>query len=106
MRVAAVTGPEASDMLRQMHGEDVAPVDSYVGRYRSATGRATLYISRFSSAEKADTLLEEVSDSSGRYPPGRCVCRRIDNAAGRGLRFQNRSRRRRCTVPGRPHRRC
>lgn len=34
-------------------------------RYRSATGNATLYLSRFASDEGADSLLNEMSESIG-----------------------------------------
>jgi hypothetical protein len=65
VRVDVMTGPEAASMLGRMHGEDVAPAESYVGRYQSETGNATLYMSRFASHVETDSLLNEMSESIG-----------------------------------------
>ncbi|MFV1988530.1 MAG: hypothetical protein ACC682_14730, partial [Gemmatimonadota bacterium] len=65
VRVDVMAGPQAADMLGQMHGEDVAPIESYVGRYRSETGNATLFLSQFAGEETADSLLSEMSESIG-----------------------------------------
>lgn len=65
LRVDVLEGPQAADMLGRMHGEEVAPIESYVGRYRSDAGNATLFLSQFASQATADSLLNEMSESIG-----------------------------------------
>jgi len=65
LRVDVMAGPQAAAMLGRMHGEDVAPIESYVGRYSGETGNATLFLSQFSTEETADSLLSEMSESIG-----------------------------------------
>jgi hypothetical protein len=70
LRVDVMAGQVAADMLGRMHGEEVAPTESYVGRYGSGTGSATLYMSRFARAETADSLLNEMSEKIGEGADG------------------------------------
>lgn len=65
LRVETLQGPQAARMLGKMHGGDVAPESSFVGRYRGEGGHATLYVSRFDTPGAADSILAEMSESIG-----------------------------------------
>lgn len=58
-------GSEAEALIRRLHGKDVAPVESYVGRYAGGGAEATLYVSRFPEAVLADSVLARMDSSIG-----------------------------------------
>lgn len=58
--VEVTVGPEARGLIGRLHRADVAPATSYVGRYRGGGWEAVLYVSRFSAAGQADSLVLEM----------------------------------------------
>jgi hypothetical protein len=65
LRADLMAGPEAAEMLGRMHGNEVAPVASWVARYQGPKGTATMYLSRFADPGQPDSLLAAMSDSIG-----------------------------------------
>lgn len=63
--VAITTGEAAKTMLRRLHGRDVAPASSHVGHYEGGGAQATLYISHFTDAAAADSMVKRMSRSLG-----------------------------------------
>lgn len=63
--VEVTEGPEAQAILRRLHGEEVAPRASYVGRYAGGGSEAVLYLSRFEAPAVADSLVARMSDAIG-----------------------------------------
>lgn len=64
--VAVTTGPDAEALIQRLHGRDVAPLASYVGRYEGGGADATLYVSRLGDSLAADSLVERMSEAIGR----------------------------------------
>lgn len=64
--VAITTGEPAKAIIRELHGQDVAPSNSHVGHYQGGGAEATLYVSHFAQAAVADSLIARMSRSIGR----------------------------------------
>jgi hypothetical protein len=67
-------GREAAEILGEMHEQDVAPSESYIGHYGTDAMGAVVYISRFGSPAEADS--QQVAMATG--------IRRADGASGYG----------------------
>lgn len=63
--VAVTTGDDAESLIRRLHGEDVAPMASAVGRYEGGGAQAMLYVSRFSHPAESDSILGAMDRSIG-----------------------------------------
>ena len=60
--VGVTAGADAERFIGRLHGEDVAPLNSYVGQYEGGGVAATLYLSQFPDSETADSLTNLMRD--------------------------------------------
>jgi hypothetical protein len=66
MPVVEVTvGEEANRLIGRLHGQDVAPLNSYVGEYRGGGAAATLYVSRMADSTVADLVVRRTAEAIG-----------------------------------------
>jgi hypothetical protein len=63
--VGVTAGADAERFIGRLHGEDVAPLNSYVGQYQGGGAAATLYLSQFPDSATADSLTTLMSDGIG-----------------------------------------
>ncbi len=63
-------GDEAAAILERMHEQDVAPTQSYIGHYGTDAMGAMIYVSRFASAEEADSQQVAMASGIGRGSGG------------------------------------
>jgi hypothetical protein len=61
----ARSGGEAAETIAEMHGQGVAPDESWVGFYQSGEVVARLYVSRFESADASGEQLTAMSERIG-----------------------------------------
>lgn len=69
-RVRVVEGTDAQAMIGKLHGEEVAPLASYVGHYGEDPAHTMLYKSRFEDAAAANEALEDMSSEIGEESSG------------------------------------
>ena len=65
-----ISGEEAKTRLAKLHGEDVAPEESFIGYYGSGEKHSMIYVSFFGSRKKARDMLEKMSRSIGKGRSG------------------------------------
>jgi hypothetical protein len=64
------SGEEATNAIAQLHEQDVAPTESYIGRYGTEEIGATIYVSRFASADEAQSQLVSMAEGIGEGAAG------------------------------------
>lgn len=64
------TGDEAAAVLTRLHDQDVAPTESFIGRYGTEEIGATIYVSRFASSQEATDQLVAMADGIGEGAAG------------------------------------
>ncbi|RMH75688.1 MAG: hypothetical protein D6681_22075 [Calditrichaeota bacterium] len=66
----SLTGKEAAEALRQMHGKSVVPAKNAIGVYEEGRRRVILYISSFPSPSAATDRLHEMAEEIGEGSSG------------------------------------
>lgn len=56
-----ITGEQAKKMVDQLHFREVSPSFNEIGFYNNESGPLTVYVSRYSDGEKADSALQKMS---------------------------------------------
>jgi hypothetical protein len=69
--VEIVSGTRASRVVARLHGKDVAPDASWIGRYEADGDGAIVYVSRYRSPDGAraqlDAMGRRIGDGSGEF---------------------------------------
>jgi hypothetical protein len=56
-----ITGEQAKKIVDQLHFREVSPSFNEIGFYRNESGPLTIYVSRYSNTEEADSVLQKMS---------------------------------------------
>lgn len=70
-RTEGLSGEDAAQAIARLHGQALAPAESYVGRYEGDGIGATLYLSRFAAqdqaAEQVLAMTERIRDGASGF---------------------------------------